>query len=107
MKTAEDYLKEVKAASDADWKARKFTMPEPEFHLERGSKYIRLVVTTNSVDVDGMEHLIEESFEDEEGEEFEICPECHEFILKTVMKEGVGKTLYETQVCSNPDCDNQ
>jgi hypothetical protein len=46
MKTAEDYLKEVKAASDADWKARKFTMPEPEFHLERGSKYIRLVVTS-------------------------------------------------------------
>jgi uncharacterized protein with PIN domain len=64
-------------------------------------------ITTNSVDAKGMEHLIEELFEDEEGEEYNVCPECHEFILKTVMKEGVGKTLYEEEVCSNPDCDNQ
>jgi hypothetical protein len=65
-------------------------------------------VTTNSVDAEGMEHLIEEWFEDgETGDEYEICPDCHEYILKTVMKEGVGKHLYEAQVCSNPDCDNQ
>jgi len=24
-----------------------------------------------------------------------------------VMKEGVGKTLYEATVCSDPDCENQ
>ena len=64
-------------------------------------------VTTNSVDVEGMEHLIEEMFKDEDGEEHDVCPECHEYILKVVTKEGVGKTLYEAQVCSNPDCDNQ
>ena len=64
-------------------------------------------ITTDSVDVKGMEHLIEEYFEDEEGEEYDVCPECHEYILKVVMKEGVGKSLYEAQVCSNPDCDNQ
>ena len=64
-------------------------------------------VTTESVDADGMEHLIDEWFEDEEGEEYEICPECHEYITKTVMKEGIGKTLYEARVCSNPDCENQ
>jgi hypothetical protein len=64
-------------------------------------------ISTTSVDVEGMEHLIEEIFEDEDGEEYDVCPECHEYILKTVMKEGVGKTLYEAQVCSNPDCDNQ
>jgi len=46
MKTPEDYLAEVKAASDADWKERKYTLPAPEFHLEAGSKYIRLVVTS-------------------------------------------------------------
>jgi hypothetical protein len=46
MKTAEDYLKEVKEASDAEWKARKYTLPAPEFHLEKGVKYIRLVVTS-------------------------------------------------------------
>ncbi|MFA5366652.1 MAG: hypothetical protein WC333_02110 [Dehalococcoidia bacterium] len=65
-------------------------------------------VTTTSVDVsDDIGTLMEESFEDEEGDEYDICPECHEYILKTVMKEGVGKHLYEAQVCSNPECDNQ
>jgi len=46
MKTPEDYLAEVKEASDADWKARKFVLPAPEFHLEKGNKYIRVVVTS-------------------------------------------------------------
>jgi hypothetical protein len=64
-------------------------------------------ISTTSVDADGMEHLMEEIFEDEEGEEYDVCPVCHEYILKVVMKEGVGKTLYEEQVCSNPDCENQ
>jgi hypothetical protein len=68
-------------------------------------------ITTESVDADGMEHLMEEWFESSEfanaGEEFDVCPVCHEYILKVVMKEGVGKTLYEEQVCSNPDCENQ
>jgi uncharacterized protein with PIN domain len=64
-------------------------------------------ISTNSVDAEGMEHLMEEMFEDEEGEEFDICPVCHEYITKVVMKEGVGKTLYEENVCMNPDCENQ
>jgi hypothetical protein len=44
MKTPEDYIAEVKAASDAEWKARGFTLPAPVFSLERGSKYIRVVM---------------------------------------------------------------
>jgi hypothetical protein len=63
-------------------------------------------VTTKSVDAD-VEHLDKEYFEDEDGNEYAICPECHEYILKTVMKDGIGKTLYEALVCSNPDCENQ
>lgn len=46
MKTPEDYLQEVKEASDADWTANKYTLPAPTFHLEVGSKYIRVVRTT-------------------------------------------------------------
>jgi len=49
-------------------------------------------VTTESVDVDGMEHLLEEWFEDEEGEEHDICSTCHEYLIK-----GNG-------VCMNPNC---
>jgi hypothetical protein len=64
-------------------------------------------ISTESVDADGMEHLMEEWFEDEEGEEIEVCPICHEYALKTVVKEGIGKTLYEDKVCCNPDCENQ
>lgn len=68
-------------------------------------------VTAESVEADDVEMLDREYFESSEhensGEEFEVCPECHEYITKVVMKEGVGKTLYEARVCSNPDCLNQ
>jgi hypothetical protein len=65
-------------------------------------------VTTESVDVsDNLGTLMEEWFEESEtGDEHEICPECHECILKTIMDEGVGKSLFERTVCSNPDCEN-
>ena len=62
-------------------------------------------ITTKPVDAD-VEHLDREYFESSEffnsGEEFEICPECHGFILKLVIKEG-----NEALVCSNPECENQ
>lgn len=64
-------------------------------------------VISDSVDVSNVEILDQEYFEDENGNEYEVCPDCHSFILKTVMKEGIGKTLYEAKVCSNPDCENQ
>lgn len=68
-------------------------------------------VTTESVEPGDVETLDREYFESSEfvnaGEEYEVCPDCHEYILKVVMKEGEGKTLYEAQVCSNPDCENQ
>ena len=43
MKTAEDYVQEIKAASDAEWKNRGYTLPAPIFSLEKGKKYIRVV----------------------------------------------------------------
>ncbi len=46
MKTPEDYLKEVQEASDADWIKQGYTLPKPEFHLEHGSKFIKVVVIT-------------------------------------------------------------
>lgn len=68
-------------------------------------------VDAETSDIENLEILQREFFESSDfansGEEFEICPECHEYILKTVMKEGVGKTLYEAQVCSNRYCENQ
>ena len=68
-------------------------------------------VIADSVEAGNVENLSTEYFQSNEffnaGEEFEVCPECHEYILKVVMKEGVGKTLYEDKVCSNPDCENQ
>lgn len=64
-------------------------------------------VITESVDINLDDDILErEYFEDEEGEEYNICPNCHSFILKTVIKEGVGKSLYEANVCSNSECEN-
>lgn len=51
--------------------------------------------------------LVREYFENENGDEYEVCSECHCYILKTVMKDGIGSCLDECRVCSNSDCDNQ
>lgn len=68
-------------------------------------------VDTESSEVENVDILQREYFESSEfsnaGEEYEICPECHEYILKTVMKDGIGNTLEEVNVCSNRNCDNQ
>jgi len=46
MKTPEDYVQEIKEASDAEWKRLKYVLDPPEFSIMRGSKYIRIVRTT-------------------------------------------------------------
>jgi len=60
-------------------------------------------VIAESVEAGNVEELGREFFESSEffnsGEEFEVCPKCHEFILKVVIKEG-----NEALVCSNPYC---
>ena len=65
-----------------------------------------------SVDVTLLEDepdiLEREYLEMPDGEEKEVCPVCHEFILKTVMEEDkVGHGLSEVQRCSSPHCDGQ
>jgi hypothetical protein len=64
-------------------------------------------ITTESVNVDNVEILEREFFESENGDMFEVCPECHSHILKVVMKNGIGKTLNEVQVCTDPECSNK
>jgi hypothetical protein len=68
-------------------------------------------VTAETAEVENLDILQREFFTSEEfanaGEEYEICPECHTFILKVVMKDGIGHTYEEVNVCSDPDCENQ
>ncbi len=66
-------------------------------------------VISESLEVVGLDILNEEIFiaDDEEiAETYIICEECHEYILKIEILEGVGKQLYEHYHCMNPDCDN-
>ncbi len=62
-------------------------------------------VTTESIEVDiDIDVLDREFFTDEEGNEYEICPDCHEFLMKDVEFEHEGE-LGE-RVCSYPYCDS-
>ena len=50
------------------------------------------------------QHLIREFFTDSEENEYEICIDCHNFIMKTVMTpDEHSNMLYEESVCSG-DC---
>ena len=62
-------------------------------------------VSAESVDAGDVDILEEEYFTDEDGEEYEVCPECHEYIIVTSMEDGIGHTLNEVKRCKNPDCD--
>ena len=40
----------------------------------------------------------------EDGEEIEVCPDCHGFTLKAVMDDLADLSYGETSECRNPDC---
>ena len=64
-------------------------------------------VTAECSDEDPDCSLICEYFTDTKNDEdYEVCPDCHNFVLKSAMVEGVGKTLNEVRVCSDPDCES-
>ena len=64
---------------------------------------------TKSANVGDLGTLESEKFYvggDEDGDEYNVCPDCHEYILKTVMNPGISHGLNEEPVCSNFDCDS-
>lgn len=65
----------------------------------------RSVEVLETHDVDGLEILDREYIELPDGDELEVCPSCHEYVLKPVMVDGVGNSYDETSECPNPDCD--
>jgi hypothetical protein len=62
-------------------------------------------VSAESVDAGDVDILEEEYFTDEQGNQYPVCPECHEYILVTSMEDGIGHNLDEVKRCKNPDCD--
>ena len=51
--------------------------------------------------------LEREKFTDEDENDYDVCPSCHEYILKTVMAQNkhCSAVVDESQVCMNRDCD--
>ncbi|MCX5884306.1 MAG: hypothetical protein NT096_00075 [Proteobacteria bacterium] len=64
-------------------------------------------VTAKFVNVPDLGSLKREYFEDEAEDIYEVCTECHEYILKSEMNPGIGHDLNEEQVCSNKDCESR
>jgi hypothetical protein len=62
-------------------------------------------VDAETADVENLDILQREFFESSDCEEYEICPECHEYILHTCMEPGIGHNLDEVKRCKNPDCE--
>jgi hypothetical protein len=62
-------------------------------------------VCADPAEVENLDILVDEHFTDEKGEEYTICPECHEYILHTCMEPGIGHNLDEVRRCKNPNCD--
>lgn len=63
-------------------------------------------VFPDSVDTVDLGTLEREYFETKDGDELEVCPTCHGYILKTVMNPGIGHDLNEENECSDPECES-
>ena len=74
------------------WKDGTMIETKATLNLETG-----FVDAENSEDDSDHGYLENEYFTDEDGVDYEICPDCHCYILKTVN----GK-----EVCSNIECSN-
>jgi hypothetical protein len=57
-------------------------------------------VTAKTVDVDPDACLVREYITLQDDEEIDVCMVCHSYVMKTVMEEGVGKSLKEVKICS-------
>jgi len=59
-------------------------------------------------DVHGLDILPNREYiELPDGETLTVCPECHEYALKPVMVEGVGKSLVQDYECPGIYCSNK
>ena len=73
------------------------------FFTETG--YCSAEMTEEDIEED-LINLEREYFEMPDGDELEICQDCHEYALRTVMVDAPGSTttLIETSECPNSDC---
>jgi hypothetical protein len=54
------------------------------------------------------DHILERQYFENQDDIFEVCTECHEYILKAQMiPDPVGKGMSEEMACSNPNCDSR
>lgn len=64
-------------------------------------------LSTEIIDAGELGSLIEECFTSDNGDEYQVCMECHEYILKGKMfNDQVGDGLHEKMICANPHCDS-
>lgn len=59
-------------------------------------------VIAKSLDIDPNGSLVKEYITLEDGDELIVCPECHSFVMKTVMGEKADLSYGEYLEC--PDC---
>ena len=61
-------------------------------------------LSPDTVDAGDMGILESEKFVADNGDEFDVCPDCHSYIMKTVIDDRADLSYGEYQVCSDPDC---
>lgn len=52
-------------------------------------------------------NLIREFITLKSGDETTVCPECHEYIMKTVIGDRADLSYGEYLKCMNPDCEGE
>jgi len=63
-------------------------------------------VVPDTVDVNPSGCLVREYITLPDGTELEVCSTCHEYVMRKIMAEGVGKQLSEVAVCANSECES-
>lgn len=48
--------------------------------------------------------VVEEYITLKNGQQIQVCPDCHEYVMKTVIGDRDDLSYGEYQECSDPDC---
>ena len=89
----------IKGTFTSVWSNGALTTPA-ELYIDNHS------VIAESVDVgDDFENLIREYFTDDKGNEYEICPVCHSFLMSTVQERLDNGIYVAVDRCTDPECE--
>lgn len=102
MKTKVKIIEAIKVKATSVWSCGTEITTDAEYYPDTGE----LIVETSDSLPDDDSTLEREYITLPDGEEIEVCTDCHEYTMGTEVGDNADLSYGETSVCRNPDCES-